>query len=425
MYEPVDEGQIYRNESHERLGEEEAKRLCEHRTEEESCEAHYAAEPGRTAPTEAILTDEAAHRGRQHGSFRMFMLKIQVAGPRVGPSKRSANSAPAIVMGDSGKIPAQKWHSMTVWTFVAAVTPREKMAKPRIPEKMTPRRPFCSETWAQKTASLPWRFLVRSPDDYQAQACPPYQHGNGLCRKNGFGMGFVCRGGFRKRRMVAGIFGNVGISKTPWKLRTLNPMPTAINLPITVDVMAIVGCRIRTWRPSASIPAVYISQKVSLMTGARGPGGPQGVVLGLDHVVRQHPQRGDQQRVLCGDRHIGSSYLTNTRTLWMAAYTVIAVAGAVIIRQVDNSLIWARYSGYCLLSAYTVNFPLLLSMPRMLQGSPKKRPSTHYVSPVPVLSEKGDSNQDRRLSPTVQGTLSVPSSSEDESPSYPSGFALC
>jgi hypothetical protein len=74
-------------------------------------------------------------------------------------------------------------------------------------------------------------------------------------------------------------------------------MPTAINLPITVDVMTIVGCRIRTWRPSASIPAVYISQKASLMTGARGPGGPQGVVLGLDHVVRQHPQRGDQQRM--------------------------------------------------------------------------------------------------------------------------------
>lgn len=59
---------------------------------------------------------------------------------------------------------------------------------------------------------------------------------------------------------------------------------------------------------------------------------------------------------------LGSSYLTNTRTLWMAAYTAIGVAGAVVIRQVDNSHIWARYSGYCLLSAYTVNFPLLLSM---------------------------------------------------------------
>jgi hypothetical protein len=46
----------------------------------------------------------------------------------------------------------------------------------------------------------------------------------------------------------------------------------------------------------------------------------------------------------------------------MAICTVIALVGAVVIRQVNNSHIWARYSGYCLLSAYTANFPLLLSL---------------------------------------------------------------
>lgn len=59
---------------------------------------------------------------------------------------------------------------------------------------------------------------------------------------------------------------------------------------------------------------------------------------------------------------LGSTYLPNTRTIWMAICIVIALVGAVVIRQVDNSHIWARYSGYCLLSAYTANFPLLLSL---------------------------------------------------------------
>lgn len=59
---------------------------------------------------------------------------------------------------------------------------------------------------------------------------------------------------------------------------------------------------------------------------------------------------------------LGSTYLQNTRTIWMAISTAIALVGAVMIRQIPSSNIWARYFGYCLLSAYTAIFPLMLSL---------------------------------------------------------------
>lgn len=59
---------------------------------------------------------------------------------------------------------------------------------------------------------------------------------------------------------------------------------------------------------------------------------------------------------------LGSTYLKNMRTVFMVCATTVGLVGAVVIRQLDNSNIWARYSGYCLLSAYTVNFPMVLVM---------------------------------------------------------------
>jgi hypothetical protein len=46
----------------------------------------------------------------------------------------------------------------------------------------------------------------------------------------------------------------------------------------------------------------------------------------------------------------------------MAIMMTIGLIGACMIRQINNHNIWARYMGYCLLSAYTSTFPLALSL---------------------------------------------------------------
>ena len=58
----------------------------------------------------------------------------------------------------------------------------------------------------------------------------------------------------------------------------------------------------------------------------------------------------------------GSSFLTNTRTYWMALTMLISLVGTVMIRQIDHSHIWARFMGYCLLIAFSANFPMTLTM---------------------------------------------------------------
>jgi hypothetical protein len=58
----------------------------------------------------------------------------------------------------------------------------------------------------------------------------------------------------------------------------------------------------------------------------------------------------------------GSSKLKNTRTLWMALMTVFALIGAIMIREIDNDHIWARFMGYCLIIAFSANFPLTFAM---------------------------------------------------------------
>lgn len=46
----------------------------------------------------------------------------------------------------------------------------------------------------------------------------------------------------------------------------------------------------------------------------------------------------------------------------MAIMMAIGLIGACMIRQLTNKHIWSRYMGYCLLSAYTATFPMILSL---------------------------------------------------------------
>ncbi|TVY36222.1 putative transporter, partial [Lachnellula occidentalis] len=81
---------------------------------------------------------------------------------------------------------------------------------------------------------------------------------------------------------------------------------------------------------------------------------------------------------------ITSSYVKNTRTICMTLCALISLAGACCIRQLDNSNIWARYlSGYCLLSAYTANFPMILSMNTSKFGGFTKKTTVHAMASAP------------------------------------------
>lgn len=57
-----------------------------------------------------------------------------------------------------------------------------------------------------------------------------------------------------------------------------------------------------------------------------------------------------------------STCFKNTRTLWMAFMSLIAPVGAIMMRQIDPDLIWARSMGYCLIFAFSANFPLTMAM---------------------------------------------------------------
>ncbi|KUJ21321.1 MFS general substrate transporter [Mollisia scopiformis] len=58
----------------------------------------------------------------------------------------------------------------------------------------------------------------------------------------------------------------------------------------------------------------------------------------------------------------GSTLLENTRTFFMALMMMISIVGAVLIRQIPHQYIWTRLMGYCLLSAFSANLPLVLSL---------------------------------------------------------------
>lgn len=58
----------------------------------------------------------------------------------------------------------------------------------------------------------------------------------------------------------------------------------------------------------------------------------------------------------------GSTRFHNTRTYFMAWNLAVALIGAVMIREIHPSRIWARFMGYCLCIAFSANFPMVLSM---------------------------------------------------------------
>ncbi|KAH7224400.1 major facilitator superfamily domain-containing protein [Fusarium redolens] len=59
---------------------------------------------------------------------------------------------------------------------------------------------------------------------------------------------------------------------------------------------------------------------------------------------------------------IGSTYLPNTRLLFMAFNVTTSIVGAVMVREVDPAHKWTRVMGCALGVAFTANFPMTMAM---------------------------------------------------------------
>ncbi|KAH7360350.1 major facilitator superfamily domain-containing protein [Rhexocercosporidium sp. MPI-PUGE-AT-0058] len=103
----------------------------------------------------------------------------------------------------------------------------------------------------------------------------------------------------------------------------------------------------------------------------------------------------------------GSTYLSNTRTYWMALMMIISLVGSVMIRSIDHSNIWGRFMGYCLLIAFSANFPMSLTMVAANTGGFTKKTT---VSAMLFIAY------------TVGNIIGPQLFFEHEAPGYDSGF---
>ncbi|GJN69376.1 hypothetical protein PLIIFM63780_000433 [Purpureocillium lilacinum] len=58
----------------------------------------------------------------------------------------------------------------------------------------------------------------------------------------------------------------------------------------------------------------------------------------------------------------GSTYFRNTRTYFMMFNFALAIVGSCMVRQLPPEQKWSRYGGYCLILAFSANFPLVMSL---------------------------------------------------------------
>ncbi|KAF2117614.1 major facilitator superfamily domain-containing protein [Lophiotrema nucula] len=103
----------------------------------------------------------------------------------------------------------------------------------------------------------------------------------------------------------------------------------------------------------------------------------------------------------------GSTFLSNTRTFFMAWNLGCAIVGAAMIRQINNENIWARFMGYCLNIAYSANFPMILAM---VSGN------------VGGFTKKSTANAMIFIAYCAGNIIGPHLFFDDEAPSYPSGF---
>ncbi|KAL4961201.1 major facilitator superfamily domain-containing protein [Aspergillus stella-maris] len=103
----------------------------------------------------------------------------------------------------------------------------------------------------------------------------------------------------------------------------------------------------------------------------------------------------------------GCSWFNNSRTYWMAWNSALSIVGAAMARQITPDNVWARFMGFCLAGAYSVNFPLTLAMSTGNVGGYTKRVTVNAMIFIGYCT----------------GNVIGPHLMFDsEAPSYPSGF---
>ncbi|RDW86041.1 uncharacterized protein DSM5745_02683 [Aspergillus mulundensis] len=103
----------------------------------------------------------------------------------------------------------------------------------------------------------------------------------------------------------------------------------------------------------------------------------------------------------------GCSWFKNSRTYWMVWNCALSIAGAAMARQINPDNVWARFMGYCLANAYSVNFPLTLAMSTGNVGGFTKKTTVNAMIFIGYCT----------------GNIIGPHLFfDDEAPSYPSGF---
>ncbi|KAL4816222.1 major facilitator superfamily domain-containing protein [Aspergillus spinulosporus] len=103
----------------------------------------------------------------------------------------------------------------------------------------------------------------------------------------------------------------------------------------------------------------------------------------------------------------GCSWFKNSRTYWMVWNSALSIAGAAMARQITPDNVWARFMGYCLANAYSVNFPLTLAMSTGNIGGFTKKTTVNALIFIGYCA----------------GNVAGPHLFfDDEAPSYPSGF---
>ncbi|KAL3472533.1 major facilitator superfamily domain-containing protein [Aspergillus californicus] len=103
----------------------------------------------------------------------------------------------------------------------------------------------------------------------------------------------------------------------------------------------------------------------------------------------------------------GCSWFANSRTYWMVWNSALSIIGAAMARQISADNVWARFMGYCLANAYSVNFPLTLAMSTGNVGGFTKKTTVNAMIFIGYCA----------------GNAAGPHLFfDDEAPSYPSGF---
>ncbi|CAI7615524.1 hypothetical protein N7533_008537 [Penicillium manginii] len=103
----------------------------------------------------------------------------------------------------------------------------------------------------------------------------------------------------------------------------------------------------------------------------------------------------------------GCSWFENSRTWWMVWNAGLSIIGAAMARQISPNNVWARFFGYCLANAYSVNFPLTLAMSTGNIGGFTKKTTVNAMIFIGYCA----------------GNIIGPHLFFDhEAPSYPSGF---